>query len=1238
MFFHHHSRYRKALSITLLLAVLHYLALFNLTLAASYFVDATGGSDSNNGTASSTAWRTIAKVNASSSIFQSGDTVNFKRGEIWREQLTVSVSGTVANPIVYQDYGSGTKPTIYGSENLNGTWAVYSGNIYRASSSALAGVTGNVTVGTSTAAVTNLAPSDGNFASLSLNQWDWTANELFVNIGANPTGGTIEVSSRTYAIAISPNVSNVAFNNFILRSPASNAWHILTGGSASGITVNNLEAYNSENDGFQQNGSTSVAYTNVTSTDNGDDGISFHDTSSGSVEGAYLANNPGGAMDHGTTAQTDANNVTCVGNGHCLGFSTYANDGITRTSSLTNSTISSSSSGLILSQDTAGEVILNVSSTNFINSVLLLQGGNASRINLNNVTFNSGASRSPISLSGGAVWNINFTSTTISSGLYGIYLNGSGTSTVDLTGLTMNPSSVDIGVRLEAGTTASTTVKNGTVVGTSYGILNAANNFTARDIIFNGGSATGLYLGGNGSNAINVTTTGTGVGITIAGANATVATATIQNTAGTGIEITNTASNVTLNNIYVSGLAGVGISVNSSTVTISNYQASGTTSNKALQATNGSVVNANKLKIHHSGTTGVQTASNAQLTLDNSLFYNNSGQYAIDNRASTTVRNSVFHGNGTGIITVSPNYTTVYNSIFSQNDTAVNFSGGASDAASSSLAFNDFWANSANLSAGTSTNSYFVNPLYRSSSTFDFRLFTSSTIIDAGTSNFGATSTDYLGRSRYDTLGITNSGSGTITYYDVGAYENVIPSNPVITSASHSTSTTWYSTTTIDVGLGFTDDASTTYKYLFNQSSTASTSTVNASGTTDVDGAFTIASSSLSGDGTYYVHEIALDVDNVVSDGYTTRAFKIDTTAPSGFSLSTTTLFTYISIQVRINNATDTSSGLNSTPYYFREGITSSSAGFQSSNLWSKTGLTANTQYSFQAQVRDAASSTNVSALSSPFLRYTKAVATSPLGFATTSVAGTSVGLSVTAINNPTASSSGYYFYASSTDGNPNSDWIQTNTWTATGLTCDTSYTWKARVRNGDGVQSSDATAITQGTTACPSSGGVTNPAVTISGNYSGYSPPPAPIVSTTTSTSSPPVFLPSPSSSSGIQARIQEFLTQLAVLQTKLNALLGGGGMSAPTGSVPQHTFTKPLYPGLKDDEVKILQEFLSSQGSEIYPEALVTGYFGPLTKRAVQRFQLKHGITTEDDSAFGYVGPKTRGKMNELMKNFSQ
>ena len=68
--------------------------------------------------------------------------------------------------------------------------------------------------------------------------------------------------------------------------------------------------------------------------------------------------------------------------------------------------------------------------------------------------------------------------------------------------------------------------------------------------------------------------------------------------------------------------------------------------------------------------------------------------------------------------------------------------------------------------------------------------------------------------------------------------------------------------------------------------------------------------------------------------------------------------------------------------------------------------------------------------------------------------------------------------------------------------------------------------------------------------------------------------------------------------------------------------------------DDIKHLQEFLRSQDNEIYPEGLVTGYFGSMTKRAVVRFQLEYGVIESEQSiGAGYVGPRTMAAINNIL-----
>lgn len=67
---------------------------------------------------------------------------------------------------------------------------------------------------------------------------------------------------------------------------------------------------------------------------------------------------------------------------------------------------------------------------------------------------------------------------------------------------------------------------------------------------------------------------------------------------------------------------------------------------------------------------------------------------------------------------------------------------------------------------------------------------------------------------------------------------------------------------------------------------------------------------------------------------------------------------------------------------------------------------------------------------------------------------------------------------------------------------------------------------------------------------------------------------------------------------------------------------------------EVTKLQGLLAKDSS-LYPDGLVTGYFGSLTQKAVQRFQCKYINVCSgapETTGYGVVGPKTRFKIEEV------
>ncbi len=110
-------------------ALLLLLVCVNLAVSAKdYYVSSTGN-DSADGLSSSTAWKTISKVNSVSSLFNPGDKILFRRGDVFAGTLIMSKSGVAGNPITIGAYGSGANPVITGFITIS-DWDSYGGGIY----------------------------------------------------------------------------------------------------------------------------------------------------------------------------------------------------------------------------------------------------------------------------------------------------------------------------------------------------------------------------------------------------------------------------------------------------------------------------------------------------------------------------------------------------------------------------------------------------------------------------------------------------------------------------------------------------------------------------------------------------------------------------------------------------------------------------------------------------------------------------------------------------------------------------------------------------------------------------------------------------------------------------------------------------------------------------------------------------------------------------------------------------
>lgn len=104
--------------------------------------------------------------------------------------------------------------------------------------------------------------------------------------------------------------------------------------------------------------------------------------------------------------------------------------------------------------------------------------------------------------------------------------------------------------------------------------------------------------------------------------------------------------------------------------------------------------------------------------------------------------------------------------------------------------------------------------------------------------------------------------------------------------------------------------------------------------------------------------------------------------------------------------------------------------------------------------------------------------------------------------------------------------------------------------------------------------------------------------------------------------------------ITTKVTKALFTSGLLAATLAISvvpalasADTLYRQLQVGSRGNDVSSLQTFLAADNT-IYPQGLVTGYFGGLTRSAVSNFQARNGIST-----VGRVGPQTLSVINAQM-----
>jgi hypothetical protein len=179
---------------------------------ATYYV-ANSGNDGADGLTTSTPWQNISRVLANT--YNAGDTVSFNKGDTWRAQFVVPRSGTSGSPMIFNSYGTGNKPKLYGSTKLI-SWNIYSGNIWVSSTTVsdpyssggysaeifFEENTGNDDITWGHAKKSSIA------ACVSEYDWTWSSNHIYIYSTSDPSTRYTSVEAPQLDIVFSLNNKN----------------------------------------------------------------------------------------------------------------------------------------------------------------------------------------------------------------------------------------------------------------------------------------------------------------------------------------------------------------------------------------------------------------------------------------------------------------------------------------------------------------------------------------------------------------------------------------------------------------------------------------------------------------------------------------------------------------------------------------------------------------------------------------------------------------------------------------------------------------------------------------------------------------------------------------------------------------------------------------------------------------------------------------------------------------------
>ncbi|MBI4121330.1 MAG: peptidoglycan-binding protein [Parcubacteria group bacterium] len=206
-------------------------------------------------------------------------------------------------------------------------------------------------------------------------------------------------------------------------------------------------------------------------------------------------------------------------------------------------------------------------------------------------------------------------------------------------------------------------------------------------------------------------------------------------------------------------------------------------------------------------------------------------------------------------------------------------------------------------------------------------------------------------------------------------------------------------------------------------------------------------------------------------------------------------------------------------------------------------------------------------------------------------------------------------------------------------FTCSSSQS-VLKLSGNPNAETAETVTVTPSSTACGAGGGsgtVGGSGSSVSSGGSGGGGGSSSSVAAVTAATPATPATPSSVSSSGELGQLVELFIALGIIPAD-KAVQARSVVVKETASGVTVKFSRGLGLGSRGDDVKRLQEILNSDPDT---QITVTGpgskgnetdYLGSATQKALQKFQVKHGIAGPGDPGYGFVGPKTREKLEGI------